>query len=123
MKNITLTLVLGNLTLATAQVVISYSPPDGAYLNFIATRQDITADAQDSATLTFTTKNAQGQPILGIARTLYFQVLDRDYNPVAPDAVTMTPTRASDTPEAYTAQLYTAQLSGNNGWLLGHPAD
>lgn len=53
-ENITLTPVLGNMTLDAAQVVISYSPPDGAYSTFVADRQSITADGQDSATLTFT---------------------------------------------------------------------
>ncbi|NIG98199.1 MAG: hypothetical protein G5701_02930 [Serratia symbiotica] len=57
-----MTPVLSNLTLGAAQVVISYSPPDGAYSTFVADHQSISADGQDSATLTFTAQDANGNP-------------------------------------------------------------
>ncbi|MCP1065122.1 Ig-like domain-containing protein [Serratia symbiotica] len=53
-------------------MVIGYSPLDSAYSTFIADRESITADGQDSATLTFTAKDAQGQPMPGIVRVLRF---------------------------------------------------
>ncbi|USS96143.1 Ig-like domain-containing protein [Serratia symbiotica] len=74
-ESITLTPVLGNLTLGAAQVVISYSPPDGAYSTFLADRQSITADGQDSATLTFTAQDANGNPIAGLSHVT-FMLLD-----------------------------------------------
>ncbi|WP_061769914.1 invasin domain 3-containing protein [Serratia symbiotica] len=70
-ENITLTPVLGNLTLGAAQVVISYSPPDGAYSTFVADRESITADGQDNATLTFTAQDANGNPIAGLSHVTF----------------------------------------------------
>ncbi|WP_061769913.1 Ig-like domain-containing protein [Serratia symbiotica] len=94
---------VGNLY-ATVPLKVGQTP-DGAHSKFVADRQSITADGQDSATLTFTAKDAQGQPMPGIARALRFQVLDRDDNPAAPGAVTMMPITESATPGVYTAQL------------------
>ncbi|MBF1996694.1 Ig-like domain-containing protein, partial [Serratia symbiotica] len=70
-ENITLTPVLGNLTLGAAQVVISYSPPDGAHSKFVADRESITADGQDSATLTFTAQDANGNLIAGLSHVTF----------------------------------------------------
>lgn len=70
-ENITLTPVLGNLTLGAAQVVTSYLSPDGAHSKFVADRESITADGQDSTTLTFTAQNANGNPFAGLSHVTF----------------------------------------------------
>jgi len=128
-EDITLTPVLGNLTLGAAQVLISYSPPDGAHSTLVAEPKSITADDKHSATLTFTAKDTQCQPIPGIASTLSFQVLDIQGHPAMPGAVTVSPTTESAVPGVYSTQL-SGKKAGSyqvipqvNGKAVGHLSD
>uniref|UniRef100_UPI001C37643C Ig-like domain-containing protein n=1 Tax=Serratia marcescens TaxID=615 RepID=UPI001C37643C len=68
-------------------------------------KESITADGQDSMTITFVAKDANNNPIPGIAGDITFKVVDSQGNPAPAGAVTVSPATEISPPGTYTATL------------------
>ncbi|HCR2979790.1 TPA: hypothetical protein ON189_004997, partial [Serratia marcescens] len=79
--------------------------PDGTHSTVSTDKSSITADGQDSMTLTFVAKDANDNPIPGIADDITFRVVDGNGNPAPAGAVTVSPATEIAPPGTYTATL------------------
>ena len=74
----------------------------------VTDKDSITADGVDSMTITFEAKDANNNPIPGIADDISFKVVDKDGNPAPAGTITVSPAT-----EITPAGTYTATLTGD----------
>uniref|UniRef100_UPI000B202E44 inverse autotransporter beta domain-containing protein n=1 Tax=Serratia marcescens TaxID=615 RepID=UPI000B202E44 len=104
-ETLTLTPVVEGVSLSAAHVVISSTAPSPTNSTVSTDKESITADGQDSMTITFVAKDASNNPIPGIAGDITFKVVDSQGNPAPAGAVTVSPATEISPPGTYTATL------------------
>ncbi|TPW37698.1 hypothetical protein FKD06_25500, partial [Serratia sp. SRS-8-S-2018] len=68
-------------------------------------KTDVTANGIDNLTITFVAKDANNNPMPGIASDITFKVVDKQGNPAPTGAVTVSPATEISPPGTYTATL------------------
>ena len=107
-ETVVLTPTVGDVKLDPARVVISGTAPSDKNSTVVTDKDSITADGVDSMTITFEAKDANNNPIPGIADDISFKVVDKDGNPAPAGTITVSPAT-----EITPAGTYTATLTGD----------
>ncbi|CAI1188501.1 Invasin [Serratia marcescens] len=111
-ETLVLTPVVGGVRMTPSRVVINAVPPSGTNSTVSTDKTSITANGQDSMTVTFVAKDANNNPIPGIASDITFKVVDKNGNPAPAGAVTVSPATEIAPPGTYTATV-TGTGAGN----------